>query len=55
MFYFVTVSDEKIILEKVRFEDRYPALDFAERRRKQGYTVTVKLISFLEPDKYKGE
>lgn len=52
MYYLVTVCDEKMVLEKVRFDDRYQALAHVERRRKQGYIVTMKLISFLEPDKY---
>lgn len=44
MDYYVTVSDNNQILEKVIFDDRDRALYFAERRRKQGYTVTVKVI-----------
>lgn len=44
MNYFVTVSDSNQILEKVLFDDRDRALYFAERRRKQGYIVTVKVV-----------
>ena len=57
MYYLVTVCDDKMVLEKIRFDNRYSALAHVERRRKQGYIVTIKLISFLEPDKYycKGE
>lgn len=44
MDYYVTVSDNNQILEKVIYDDRDRALYFAERRRKQGYTVTVKVI-----------
>jgi hypothetical protein len=44
MNYYITVSDSTQVLEKVIFDDRDRALYFAERRRKQGYTVTVKVI-----------
>ena len=44
MNYYITVSDNKQILEKVIYDDRDKALYFTERRRKQGYTVTVKVI-----------
>ena len=44
MNYYITVSDNKQILEKVIYDDRDMALYFAERRRKQGYIVTVKVI-----------
>ena len=42
MDYYIIVSDDKQIVEKVWFENRDRALYFAERRRKQGYTVIVK-------------
>lgn len=45
MNYYVTVSDSSRILEKVLFDDRDRALYFAERRRKQGYIVTVEVIT----------
>ena len=44
MNYYITVSDNKQILEKVIYDDRDRALYFAERRCKQCYTVTVKVI-----------
>lgn len=44
MHYQVIVSDDKQILENILFEDRIPALAHVERRRKQGYTVTVKVL-----------
>lgn len=45
MNYYVTVFDSNQILEKVIFDDRDMALHFVERRRKQGYIVTVKVIT----------
>ena len=45
MHYQVIVSDDKQVLENILFEDRIPALVHVERRRKQGYTVTVKVVS----------
>lgn len=53
MHYYVTVSDDKQILEKILFEDRSPALAHVDRRRKQGYTVTIKVVSFAY--EFKGE
>ena len=44
MNYYITVSDSSQILEQLIYDDRDRALYFAERRRKQGYTVTVKVI-----------
>lgn len=41
MNYYIVVSDENRVLEKLHFDDRTRALYFAERRRKQGYIVTV--------------
>lgn len=45
MNYYVTVSDETRVLGKVLFDDRDLALYFAERRRKEGYIVTVEVIT----------
>lgn len=45
MNYYVTVSDETRVLEKVLYDDRDRALYFAEHRRKQGYIVTVEVIT----------
>lgn len=44
MNYKVEVSDEIRILETWIFCDYDRALYLADRRRKQGYTVTVKVI-----------
>lgn len=53
MSYYITVSDDKQILEKIWFEDRTPALAYVERRRKQGYIVTIKVVSLAY--EFKGE
>ena len=45
MNYFVTVMSENTILERVVFSYRDDALNFAEKRRRQGYIVTVKPIT----------
>ena len=44
MNYYVTVMLEDTVLERVVFSYRDEALYFAEKRRKQGYIVTVKPI-----------
>ena len=44
MNYYVTVMLENTIIERIVFEYRESALNFAERRRKQGYLVTIKPI-----------
>ena len=44
MDYLVIVSDNNIIIEKIRFSYRDEALYFAECRRKQGYFVTIESI-----------
>ena len=53
MHYYVIVSDDKQILEKILFEDRSPALAHVDCRRKQGYTVTIKVVSLAY--EFKGE
>lgn len=45
MSYFVTVMSENTVLERVVFSYRDDALNFAEKRRRQGYIVTVKPIT----------
>ena len=45
MNYYIIVSDSTMVLEKVLFDDRDRALSFAERRRKQGYIVTVEVVT----------
>ena len=45
MEYKIEVSDGTRILEKIIFTYRDEAIYFAEKRRKQGYTVT--LVSIL--------
>ena len=45
MDYLVIVSADGVILEHVHFTYRDEAMYFVERRRKQGYTVTVKTIT----------
>ena len=42
MNYLITVSDDTIILEKIVFSYRDEAMFYVEKRRKQGYTVTIK-------------
>ena len=44
MNYLITVSDGSINIERILFIYRDEALFFAEQRRKQGYTVTIKTI-----------
>ena len=46
MDYLVIVSDNNIIIEKIRFSYRDEALYFTECRRKQGYVVTLKPINY---------
>ena len=45
MNYYVTVCDGEQVLERVIFTYRDEALYYADKRRKQGYVVTVKSIS----------
>lgn len=45
MNYYIEVSDGNRILEKIVFSEYDSAMHFVERRRKQGYTVTVKSIT----------
>ena len=42
--YLVTVSDEKQRLERVIFSYKDDAFNFADRRRRQGYIVTVEVV-----------
>lgn len=51
MLYLITVADDGMILERMLFSYRDEALYFAEVRRKQGYTVTVKHFTTNEEDK----
>ena len=44
MNYLVEVFDNGLRIESALFSERDRALYFAERRRKQGYRVVVKLI-----------
>lgn len=44
MNYLVEVFDNELRVESALFTERDVALYFAERRRKQGYRVVVKLI-----------
>ncbi|MBO7692609.1 MAG: hypothetical protein J6T10_08260 [Methanobrevibacter sp.] len=44
MDYLVIVSDNYIIIEKIRFSYRDEALYYLECRRKQGYFATIKSI-----------
>ena len=44
MNYLITVNDGFINIERVIFSYRDEALYFAEQRRKQGFTVTIKTI-----------
>lgn len=44
MNYLVETYDHNERIEYVVFTDRDRALYFAERRRKQGYNATVKII-----------
>lgn len=44
MNYLITVSDNDKVLEKIVFSYYDIAMYFAERRRKQGYTVTIKTV-----------
>lgn len=45
MNYLITVSDENKVLERIVFSYYDIAMYFVERRRKQGYTVTIKTIT----------
>lgn len=45
MNYFIEVSDGSRVLEKIIFSEYDLAMRFVDRRRKQGYTVTVKTIT----------
>lgn len=45
MNYFVTVMSEDTVLERVVFSYRDEALNFVEKRRRQGYIVTIKPIT----------
>ena len=49
-YYLVTVSDEIRSLERVVFTYRDEAVFFANRRRKQGYIVTIKPITNTEKE-----
>lgn len=44
MNYYIEVLDGSMILERLIFESYDRAMYFAERRRKQGYIVTIKTI-----------
>ena len=44
MNYFIEVSDGNKVLERIIFSEYDSAMHFVERRRKQGYTVTVEVI-----------
>ena len=44
MNYLVTVKDSENVLEYVVFSYRDEALYFADKRRKQGYFVTITTI-----------
>ena len=44
MNYFIEVSDGSRVLERIIFSEYDLAMYFVDRRRKQGYTVTVKLL-----------
>ena len=45
MNYYIEISDGNRILEKIIFTEYDAAMYFVDRRRKQGYTVTVKTIT----------
>lgn len=45
MLYLITVYENGVILERMLFSYRDEALTYAERRRKQGYVVTVKNVN----------
>ena len=45
MNYLITVSDDTIILEQIVFSYRDEAMFYADKRRKQGYIVTIKTIT----------
>lgn len=45
MNYFIEVSDGSRVLERVIFSEYDSAMHFVDRRRKQGYIVTVKTIT----------
>ena len=45
MSYYITVMNDNIILEKIIFSYRDEALRFVELRRKQGFVVTIKVIT----------
>lgn len=53
MDYYITVIDNNEVVEKILFSDRITALAFVDRRRKQGYTVTLKVVSLAY--EFKGE
>ena len=44
MNYYIEVSVGTMILEKLILESYDRAIYFVERRRKQGYIVTIKII-----------
>ena len=44
MNYYIEVSDGNIVLERLIFESYDRAIYFVERRRKQGYIVTLRTI-----------
>ena len=44
MKYLVTVSDDNVSIERIIFSYCDEAIMFAERRRKQGYFVTITTI-----------
>ena len=54
MDYLIIVSDKGTIIEKLVFTYRDEAIYFVERRRKQGYFVTIKSIELSEKEKNNG-
>lgn len=44
MHYLLIVADGETLLEKILFTYRDEALYFAEKRRKQGYVVTITSV-----------
>jgi len=45
MNYYIEVLDGSTVIERLIFESYDCAIYFAERRRKQGYIVTIRTIT----------
>lgn len=45
MNYYIEVSDGNMVLERLILESYDRAIYFAERRRKQGYIVTIRTVT----------